>query len=65
MTDIADTLAQVAAAKAAAMTATEKIAYLKSRGWRRERGNRWQARNGVVASLSNATRLQALADAER
>jgi hypothetical protein len=65
MTDIADTLAQVAAAKARAMSHTEKEMFLRSRGWRRERGNRWQAPNGLIASLANAARLQALADAER
>ena len=56
-----DTLRQIAAAKAGAMSHHEKVAYLRSRGWRPERGNRWQARNGVVASLANAVRLQALA----
>ena len=45
-----------------AMTLNEKAAYLRSRNWRRVDGDKWEAQNGFVASLANATRLQVLAD---
>jgi hypothetical protein len=45
-----------------AMTLNEKAAYLRSRNWRRIDGDRWEAANGIQASLANAVRLQVLAD---
>jgi hypothetical protein len=46
------------------MSRDEKVAYLKSRGWRRIVGNCWQSSNGLVASFGNACQFQALADLE-
>jgi hypothetical protein len=54
MTDIApDTLKQIRAAQVLAWSHDQKIKYLKSRGWRRVVGNRWQSRDGATASLAH------------
>jgi hypothetical protein len=62
--DVTDTLREIRAARVRAMSHDEKVAFLRSHGWQRERGNRWHAPNGLVASLANACRLQLLADLE-
>jgi hypothetical protein len=47
------------------MSKDQKIAFLRSRGWRRLRGNTWErSRDGFVAPFAAACQLQALADTE-
>jgi hypothetical protein len=65
MTVDPETLRQVQAAKTRAMSRDEKVAFLKSRGWRRARGNHWErSRDGFTSPLANAVRLQLIADLE-
>jgi hypothetical protein len=49
-------------AKARAMSTDQKVAYLKSKGWVRDRGSLWASPNGFTSPLANAVRLQLLAD---
>jgi hypothetical protein len=66
MTDLSnDTLQRVRAIEVQRMSKDQKIAFLRSRGWRRLRGNTWErSRDGFVAPFAAACQLQALADTE-
>jgi hypothetical protein len=59
-----DTLREVRAAKVRGLSRDEKVPFLKANGWVRDRGNLWRARNGVIAPLAYACRLQLLAELE-
>jgi hypothetical protein len=57
-----DTLRQIRAAEVQTMTKYEKVAYLKSKGWRNADGNRWRNRDGLYTTFASAVTTQMLAD---
>jgi hypothetical protein len=66
MTDLSpDTLAQVRAASVQSMSREQRERYLRSKGWRRlnsGKQQKWEARNGVKATLAGACQIQVMAD---